>query len=628
MLDSDRSHIPAMAHSGEMFVDWYRDVAAVRTLYSERKYRLCAALCDKLLPTTSHSVYRLFLYFYQAVCYESLGDAVQANSRSKIVLWDHARTALVAAGEMCDDAKAVIRSEGGMTPGYVKLELLDEYGFDSPSSYAASTPEGIFGLAVNIADRNACGRIVGCDRMLRLQKNSPGSLLKTPVRQDYQRHTQDLFLASTKGPSKIRSVYKVRLSQSLSLDHQLADHLVPSPLFSRHGSTISQAVSSVLPSSPTPSQSLAVYKPLPPIPQDRPLPTLPLQAQPHFITTGDKIVLRPRRTTALATLIAKYEAREKVYTTPRNLDVYRISSGDGEEEDEEENSRGRQRTRLEEQDLLLDEMAATPLTQRYNRISDIFVPKPSCKKSTTAFEVYTDRSDRLEDQERLSALHCKDDDTASAEQTGHSDLLDGVSDKENWTITEYTDLVAVSTSRSVSVPPVRLSLTSTDTATPTVHHLPLQTPTHPRRISRTYNHLPIPPASPATSPPKYHPTAAPPRLSAHLTALTAHLSQSLHTLTAQISALESATPPTSTSFKRRCRSHAQAEVQAQVQLFCNSNSNSNNNGRKKDKQKAARIFELRSRGWKGIDAKSKGFKGREYFDWFVGEVERELEVDG
>lgn len=600
-----------MAHSGEMFVDWYRDVAAIRALYKERNYRPCAALCDKLLPTTSHPVYRLFLYFYQSVCYESLGDAVQANSRSKNVLWEQARTALVAAGEMCDDAKAVMGLESGMTPGYVKLAVLDEYCFDSPSSYAASSPEGLFGLAVNIADQNVRGQIFGCDRMLRLQKNSPGSQFKTPVRQDYQRQTHDLSLASTKGPSKIRSVHKVRLSQSLSLDHQLADHLVPSPLFSRHSSTISQAVSSVLPSSPTPSQSLAVHKPLPPIPQDRPLPTLPLQAQPHFITTGDKIVLRPRRTTALATLIAKYEAREKVYTTPRNLDVYKISSEDGDG-DEEEERRGRQRTRLEGNGFSSDEILATPLTQRYNRISDIFVPKPSsCEKSDTMFEVYTDRFDErlVGDVERESALHDGDHDTMAEELRAQSGLLHDISDKENWTVTEYTDLVSATTPRPVSVPPLRLPLTLTPTPTATaIAHYPMhQTPTQPRYIDRTYNHLPIPPASPATTTPKYHPTAPPSQLPAHLTALTALtalLSRSLHALATQISALESATTVS----------------KPQPQLFCNDSS-------KRKNDKAARISELKVRGWKGINAKSKGFKGREYFDWFVGEVERELEVD-
>lgn len=612
LLDLNRPHTPTMAHSGEMFVDWYRDVAAVRILYKERKYRLCAALCDELLLTMSHPVYRLFLYFYQAVCYESLGDAVQANSRSKIVLWAQARTALIAAGEMCDDAKAVMGLDGGllggMTPGYVKLELLDEYGFDSPSSYAALSPEGLFGLAVNIADQNARGQIFGCDKTLRLDKNSPGSLFKTPVRQGYQRRAHDLSLASTKGPSKKRSVHKVRLSQSLSLDHQLADHLVPSPLFSRHSSTISQAVSSVLPSSPTPSQSLAVYKPLPPRPQDRPLPALPLQAQSHFITTGDKIVLRPRRTTALATLIAKYEAREKVYTTPRNLDVYKISSEDEieeEDEEEEENSRGRQRTRLEERNPLFDEMAATPLTQRYNRISDIFVPKPSsCEKSDTMFEVYTDRFDErlVGDAERVSALHGKDDDRISAERRSHSDLPHDISDKENWTVTEYTDHVSATTPRPVSVPPLRLSLTPTATATP--HHLTLQTPTQPGHIDRTYNHLPIPSASPATITPKHRPTTTPPQLPAQHTVLTTLFTQSLHALTTQISALESATTVS----------------KPQPQLFCNDSS-------KKRNDKAARISELKARGWKGINAKSKGFKGREYFDWFVGEVERELEVD-
>lgn len=594
-----------MTSSGDLFVHWYRDIATVRSLYRERKYRSCTALCEKLLPTTSHPVYRTFLCFYQAVCYESLGNAVHGYTCDKIHLLQQAETVLAAALAASSEVDGEVYNENSnptgqareesnaMTPTYVKFRVLDEYGFDSPSSYAESSPKVQIGLADSVTDYNTPGRILEYDRISRFNNRFSELPFETPVRKDYQRQADDFHSSSTKDTSDVKIGHKIRLSQSLSLGHQLADHLIPSPLFSRY-----HLKSAPLPLadnllSPTP-QALTLSKPLPPI---------PLQPHATFIKKGSKIVLRPRRTTALATLIAKYETSEISSSIPPSSDTRKLQVWNKYEDPKREEEGNRGRTKTRRIDFIPDEIHATPLTERYSRISHVFSCKPTPsphREGRTAkilqrnreFEIYSDisvaaRGD-LENQheEKVHSLRDEIDDSMSTERSSRLELSNDTSEKENWMAGQDFEVESVLTPMPGSV----FDAVPTFTALIPAHDLTGQNRDSIRGTSRQSRQV-APGYSTSVSPGTMYTAPVSRRTSPK--PLSTLLKQHLHLLTAQISSLTTST--------------------------------STIENKTKIETKTARIARLKARGWTGVNARSKGFKGKEYFDRFVGEVLAELE---
>lgn len=603
-----------MTSSGDLFVHWYRDIATVRSLYRERKYRSCTALCEKLLPTTSHPVYRTFLCFYQAVCYESLGNAVHGYTCDKIHLLQQAETVLAAALAASSEVDGEVYNENSnptgqareesnaMTPTYVKFRVLDEYGFDSPSSYAESSPKVQIGLADGVTDYNTPGRILEYDRISRFNNRFSELPFESPIRKDYQRQADEFHSSSTKDTSDVKIGHRIRLSQSLSLGHQLADHLIPSPLFSRyHLKSASLPLADNL-LSPTP-QALTLFKPLPSTPYCRPLPVLPLQPHATFTKTGSKIVLRPRRTTALAALIAKYETSEIFSSIPLNSDTRELQVLDKYEDLKGEEERNRGRTKTRRIGFVPDEMHATPLTQRYSRISHIFSCKPTPsphRESRTAmivqrnreFEIYSDipaaaRGDfDHQHEERVRSLQDEIDDSMSTERSIRLELSDDTSGKENWMAGQDFEVESVFTPILGSV----FDAVPIPTASLPAYDLNGQNRDPIRGTSRQSRQV-APGYSTSVSPGTIYTAPVSRRTSPK--PLSTLLKQHLHLLTAQISSLTTST--------------------------------STIENKTKIETKPARIARLKAQGWTGVSAKEKGFKGKEYFDRFVSEVLAELE---
>ncbi|KNG89057.1 hypothetical protein ANOM_002952 [Aspergillus nomiae NRRL 13137] len=68
---------------------WKAALQGVKLLYVQRQYKQCAARATELLEKSReplHPVYKTYLYFYSAVCYEEMGRAAHKYSSTKIPL--------------------------------------------------------------------------------------------------------------------------------------------------------------------------------------------------------------------------------------------------------------------------------------------------------------------------------------------------------------------------------------------------------------------------------------------------------------------------------------------------------------------------------------------------------------
>lgn len=146
-----------------------------------------------------------------------------------------------------------------------------------------------------------------------------------------------------------KAMAKARLSRSLSSQHALAEKLVPSPLFSRTASTKNEFQIYEDPEV-TLLPLVSLSKPLPPIPNTlRPLPLLPFNTNVEFLLKGKRLVVVPKRKTALATLISKFEP-ENPFNSPGTI-------------------------------VSFTHTAKTPVTERFENIAAAFVDKDDEKEN-------------------------------------------------------------------------------------------------------------------------------------------------------------------------------------------------------------------------------------------------------
>lgn len=260
-----------------------------------------------------HPVHRTFLLFYQAICYESLGHIAHNYSSNRISLLEQARDAFISASETLP--LPYLTKVGGqydapgpspVCPTHDMLGLYD----DSPSVYPPTTPGGVMterGRSVSNASSStirSAGHASVAYTVPNFDDYSPRQTINDTT--DQEAESNKTFLTPDQ---RARINHKARLSRSLSTQHALAEELVPSPLFSRGlaSKKESQHSSSKVYVNTLPLVTLS--KPLPPTPINRPLPALPFNHQPEFILKGKRFLLVPRRKTALATLISKFEGK-------------------------------------------------------------------------------------------------------------------------------------------------------------------------------------------------------------------------------------------------------------------------------------------------------------------------------
>ncbi|KAL2840680.1 hypothetical protein BJY01DRAFT_249900 [Aspergillus pseudoustus] len=68
---------------------WEKTLQEVKLLYIQRQYKRCVARSSSILSSASelvHPVYKVYLYFYAAICYEAMGRYAHDYSRTKIPL--------------------------------------------------------------------------------------------------------------------------------------------------------------------------------------------------------------------------------------------------------------------------------------------------------------------------------------------------------------------------------------------------------------------------------------------------------------------------------------------------------------------------------------------------------------
>ncbi|KAK5088062.1 hypothetical protein LTR05_002278 [Lithohypha guttulata] len=331
---------------------WKDDIVSVRELYRDRRYRRCIVLCSQLLEREDHPLLKTFLSFYQAVCFESLGHISHDRSNNKIPLLEQARDAFISASDLLPLPFRTTADgnydEPQPSPACPTLDLLELYENSPPAP--SSVPEQTRGRqperCVSTSRASTSSRLQGplpaCHIYVDLHSSESPSM-------DLE---DDSYLVGT--PQE-KALAKARLSRSLSSQHALTGELVPSPLFSkgpssRKGSQLQyDGINTLLP-------LFTLNKPLPPTPFSRPLPELPFNHNAQFTLKGKRFYIVPRRKTALATLISKFEGR-----SPFDAD-----RGGG---------------------LGPVHIAQTPVTKRFKRISTTFIAKNDDKENADPLTV-------------------------------------------------------------------------------------------------------------------------------------------------------------------------------------------------------------------------------------------------
>ncbi len=246
-----------------------------------------------LMQPKIHALHKAFLWFYHAVCYESMGLISHDCSVNKIRF-------LASAQESFKSARGClplpyVSSEHGH---YCQSELSPQYGaIDSsptPSTiesfYASPTPKT---ATSNVAQsESACSFAFTVTPIQTFRSNTSFPAVSqdgSNVPAEGGAEAKVEYASQHPTVPDNHSTHKDRLSQSLSRTHALADDLVPSPLFSRtrkHAQV-------------TQPEELTAPRPLPP---------LPFNHKSDFEMQGSRVVQVPTmRKTAVQTLIAQYE---------------------------------------------------------------------------------------------------------------------------------------------------------------------------------------------------------------------------------------------------------------------------------------------------------------------------------
>ncbi|EHY59387.1 hypothetical protein ABEF95_015708 [Exophiala dermatitidis] len=297
----------------------------IQNLYRDRRYKQCIALCEELQtpevwPFRSHTgvvypwkflalttrqihpVLKVYLWFYNAISHESIGLIAHDYSNNKQRFLELARQNFKLALSGLPLPYVSTETGGYDQPEYSPLASV----FATPSiqrgchtSHSASPSKSVTVIMVPSASTYSV--------------YSPESIITSPHTGDSVEHSpaQEAEYLTTpltkKGelhatpetnrplPSLSPGTHTSRLSQSLSLEHELAKELVPSPLFSR-----------------TPKQARLTE------PNGRPLPPLPFNHKSDFEVQGSRIVqvTAGMRKTAVQTLIARYEGGLPLTSSP------------------------------------------------------------------------------------------------------------------------------------------------------------------------------------------------------------------------------------------------------------------------------------------------------------------------
>ncbi|KAK7900872.1 hypothetical protein LTR67_003157 [Exophiala xenobiotica] len=289
-------------HSSERRISCHRDeLVKVQKLYIQHRYKRCISLCGQLQRPEIHALHQAFLWFYHAVCYESMGLISHDCSVKKVRFLETAQESFKSA-RGCLPLPYVSTEHGY----YCQPEISPPYG-TTDSSPIPSTIESFYASSptpkpapTSVAQSDSARSFAftvtpiptfGSSRSFSAASQDGSNVPATDTGGEVK--VEDANQHPTV-PDNHHSTHKDRLSQSLSRTHTLANDLVPSPLFSR----TRKHAQVTQPDEPTATCT-------------RPLPPLPFNHKSDFEMQGSRVVQVPTtmrmRKTAVQTLIAQYE---------------------------------------------------------------------------------------------------------------------------------------------------------------------------------------------------------------------------------------------------------------------------------------------------------------------------------
>ncbi|KAE8355281.1 hypothetical protein BDV28DRAFT_146269 [Aspergillus coremiiformis] len=127
---------------------WKVALQKVKLLYIQRQYKQCAARAMELVENAReplHPIYKTYLSFYSAVCYEEMGRAAHKYSSNKIRLLQCALDYFVTCGTILP-CPIPVSSRPSQESSFPSLG-----GGSSPSEYSDS-PSTVCGLVTSITD--------------------------------------------------------------------------------------------------------------------------------------------------------------------------------------------------------------------------------------------------------------------------------------------------------------------------------------------------------------------------------------------------------------------------------------------------------------------------------------------
>ncbi|RVX69941.1 hypothetical protein B0A52_05776 [Exophiala mesophila] len=272
------------------------ELALVRESFLKGRYKKCAALCESLQPRDA------YLWYYHATCHEFMGLSTHSLSSNKLRLLEIARDSLHLALQ-CLPLPFAITTRGQyqfpegspfgsqVSPVSRDQTCLKQFSPQTPSMLARGLPRTISSYSV-LTDWEEPGTFMLVGPQPLPERDMKAS---SEVRRESPQHLRSI---SVLPPASPRKDHKARLSQSLSVKHNLAHELVPSPLFSR-------------------TRKSALGGPGADETTSRPLPALPFNHNAGFQIFGTRIKQIPRsakmvddtRKTGIQTLIARFEER-------------------------------------------------------------------------------------------------------------------------------------------------------------------------------------------------------------------------------------------------------------------------------------------------------------------------------
>ncbi|ETI26319.1 hypothetical protein G647_03096 [Cladophialophora carrionii CBS 160.54] len=278
---------------------YWKEFVKVQTLFYERRYKQCIALCEQLQRSEIHGLHRAFLWFYHAVCYEAIGLLAHDFSRNKLQFLDSARESFDLAVKSLPMPFA--STEAGTYAQIDDSPLTADSHFSLPfTDKVAQTTHATFPQAPRIREgspfRSPSSSIYStasplkaepisdCDDQSPMKKREHPPIFPTVAEPNEPEDKQPVVPATP-------ATHRTRLSRVLSSPQALQQELVPSPLFSRHAKQARL---------PQPANGNDIPRPLPPLPfKHNPL---------SFKTDGTRMTQGPLlRQTVVQTLIARFE---------------------------------------------------------------------------------------------------------------------------------------------------------------------------------------------------------------------------------------------------------------------------------------------------------------------------------